>query len=81
MARKGIPPRVRGVVWGLLCSGSASGVHGKYADYLKQPSPHEKVIRCDVSRTYPDHDLFREKDGVGQEALFNVVKVRRSLKD
>ncbi len=28
----------------------------------------------DIARTYPEHDFFKKKDGVGQEALFNVMK-------
>ena len=27
-----------------------------------------------LRRTYPEHDFFKKKDGVGQEALFNVMK-------
>lgn len=76
MIRRGIPSRFRGIVWQLLCnSSSSSAVKSKYSEYLKQPSPHEKVIRRDISRTYPEHDMFKEKDGTGQEALFNVIKV------
>ena len=33
-----------------------------------------QVIRRDIARTYPEHDMFKEKDGVGQESLFNVMK-------
>lgn len=32
------------------------------------------MIRRDIARTYPEHDFFKEKDGLGQEALFNVMK-------
>ena len=32
------------------------------------------TIRRDIARTYPEHDFFKKKDGVGQEALFNVMK-------
>ena len=32
------------------------------------------MIRRDIARTYPEHALFKQKDGVGQEALFNVMK-------
>ena len=35
---------------------------------------HHQVIRRDIARTYPEHALFKQKDGVGQEALFNVMK-------
>ncbi|KAF6021285.1 EVI5L [Bugula neritina] len=34
----------------------------------------EKVIRRDIARTYPEHKFFMEKDGQGQESLFNVMK-------
>jgi len=32
------------------------------------------VIRRDIARTYPEHDFFKKKGGVGQESLFNVMK-------
>lgn len=38
-------------------------------------SPCEKLIRRDIARTYPEHDFFKEKDSLGQEVLFNVMKV------
>ena len=34
-----------------------------------------QVIRRDITRTYPEHDFFKEKNGLGQESLFNVMKV------
>ena len=46
----------------------------QYADYIKATSACEKVIRRDIARTYPEHDFFKEKDGLGQESLFNVMK-------
>ena len=36
--------------------------------------PHERAIRRDLSRTFPEHSFFKERDGVGQESLFNVLK-------
>lgn len=45
-----------------------------YAYYLRQTSSHEKQIRKDLSRTFPEQDYFRDGKGVGQENLFNVVK-------
>ena len=47
--------------------------------FLWQTSACEKVIRRDIARTYPEHDFFREKDGLGQESLFNVMKVWSNL--
>ncbi len=46
---------------------------------MKMTSPCEKVIRRDITRTYPEHDFFKEKNGLGQESLFNVIKVRKSI--
>lgn len=46
----------------------------KYPNLFKTKSPCEKVIRRDIARTYPEHEFFKEKDGMGQESLFNVIK-------
>lgn len=45
-----------------------------YAYYIRQNSSHEKQIRKDLSRTFPEQDYFKDGKGVGQENLFNVVK-------
>ncbi|CAH1785847.1 unnamed protein product [Owenia fusiformis] len=74
LVRKGIPHHFRGIVWQLLCNAHNSEHKDKYAEYLKTPSPCEKMIRRDIARTYPDHDFFKDKDGLGQESLFNVMK-------
>lgn len=74
LVRKGIPHHFRGIVWQLLCGAHDSAVKKSYADYIKATSAYEKVIRRDIARTYPEHDFFKEKDGLGQESLFNVMK-------
>lgn len=74
LVRRGIPHHFRGMAWQLLCSAHESKDKAKYADYMKRQSACEKVIRRDIARTYPEHDFFKKKDGVGQEALFNVMK-------
>ena len=74
LVRRGIPHHFRGMAWQLLCSAHDSPDKAKYADYMKRQSACEKVIRRDIARTYPEHDFFKKKDGVGQEALFNVMK-------
>ncbi|XP_055681502.1 ecotropic viral integration site 5 ortholog isoform X4 [Lutzomyia longipalpis] len=73
LVRKGIPHHFRAIVWQLLC-GAAEADKKQYAEYIKATSACEKVIRRDIARTYPEHDFFKEKDGLGQEALFNVMK-------
>lgn len=74
LVRKGIPKPFRGMAWQLLCSAHDSPVKKQYAEYIKATSACEKVIRRDIARTYPEHDFFKEKDGLGQESLFNVMK-------
>ena len=59
----------------LTCSyANDSPAKQQYAEYIKATSACEKVIRRDIARTYPEHDFFKEKDGLGQESLFNVMK-------
>lgn len=74
LVRRGIPTHFRGIAWQLLCSATESPEKKLYAEYIKTKSPCEKVIRRDIARTYPEHDFFKEKDGLGQESLFNVIK-------
>lgn len=74
LVRKGIPTHFRGIAWQLLCSATDSQEKKLFAEYIKTKSPCEKVIRRDIARTYPEHDFFKEKDGLGQESLFNVIK-------
>ncbi|XP_030380701.1 ecotropic viral integration site 5 ortholog isoform X3 [Scaptodrosophila lebanonensis] len=73
LVRRGIPHHFRAIVWQQL-SGAADADKKQYADYIKATSACEKVIRRDIARTYPEVDFFKEKDGPGQEALFNVIK-------
>jgi hypothetical protein len=73
LVRKGIPHHFRAIAWQLLCSASDTDKK-QYAEYIKATSACERVIRRDIARTYPEHDFFKEKDGLGQEALFNVMK-------
>ncbi|XP_060569422.1 ecotropic viral integration site 5 ortholog-like isoform X2 [Ruditapes philippinarum] len=74
LVRKGIPHPFRGLAWQLLLGVNHSPMKDMYVEYLKQKSPSEKMIRRDIARTFPEHDFFKEKDGVGQESLFNVMK-------
>lgn len=53
-------------------------IKDQYSELLKMTSPCEKLIRRDIARTYPEHEFFKEKDSLGQEVLFNVMKVSLS---
>ena len=37
------------------------------------------MIKRDIARTFPDHSFFKDKDGIGQGTLFNVIKVSQCL--
>ncbi|PWN93003.1 RabGAP/TBC [Acaromyces ingoldii] len=70
----GIPGALRGMMWQLMSSSKDEELELIYAFYLKQTSPHEKNIRKDLARTFPEQDYFQDGKGIGQENLFNVVK-------
>ncbi|XP_033732775.1 ecotropic viral integration site 5 ortholog-like isoform X1 [Pecten maximus] len=74
LVRKGIPHHFRGLAWQLLLNVNDSPHRQMYAQYLKENSPSEKLIKRDIARTFPEQDFFKEKDGLGQESLFNVMK-------
>ncbi|XP_061489662.1 ecotropic viral integration site 5 protein homolog isoform X4 [Rhineura floridana] len=74
LVRKGIPHHFRAIVWQLLCTAQNMTIKDQYSELLKMTSPCEKLIRRDIARTYPEHDFFKEKDSLGQEVLFNVMK-------
>ncbi|XP_055896566.1 EVI5-like protein isoform X4 [Biomphalaria glabrata] len=74
LVRKGIPHEFRGMAWQMILGVNDSPYKQEYAEHMKKTSPSEKLIRRDIARTFPDHDFFKEKDGFGQESLFNVMK-------
>uniref|UniRef100_A0A4W6CZX1 Ecotropic viral integration site 5 n=1 Tax=Lates calcarifer TaxID=8187 RepID=A0A4W6CZX1_LATCA len=79
LVRKGIPHHFRAIVWQLLCNAQNMPIKDQYSELLKMTSPCEKLIRRDIARTYPEHEFFKEKDSLGQEVLFNVMKVSLHL--
>lgn len=56
-------------------------VKNQYSELLKMSSPCEKLIRRDIARTYPEHEFFKGQDSLGQEVLFNVMKVSTTESD
>ncbi|KAL6108493.1 evi5 [Pungitius sinensis] len=74
LVRRGIPHHFRAIVWQLLCNAQNMPIKDQYSELLKKTSPCEKLIRRDIARTYPEHEFFKEKDSLGQEVLFNVMK-------
>lgn len=76
--RKGIPSAVRGKAWFYLSGGHISlAKYSKFYEKLEREPGDAQVcdeIRKDIHRQFPNHELFREADGPGQQSLFNVLK-------
>eukprot|EP00164_Ancoracysta_twista_P007120 GFYU01010055.1.p1 GENE.GFYU01010055.1~~GFYU01010055.1.p1 ORF type:complete len:400 (+),score=74.13 GFYU01010055.1:145-1344(+) len=75
--RKGIPDRLRGLVWQSISKSRdfVTQNPGLYQSLLlKETSAMEADIHRDISRTFPKHVFFRERDGMGQRSLFNVLR-------
>ncbi|KAL7753191.1 GTPase-activating protein [Sorochytrium milnesiophthora] len=71
----GIPPKLRGTLWQLLCrSASVDLGPTTYLHLVRSSCPFEKLIQRDLARTFPEHPYFRDRHGPGQESLFNVLK-------
>ncbi|KAI9486962.1 MAG: rab-GTPase-TBC domain-containing protein [Benjaminiella poitrasii] len=72
----GVPPQLRGKLWRIFSNSETDSdlVENEYRELLDKTSSHEKLMRRDVSRAFPNLEFFKEKDGEGQEMLFNVIK-------
>lgn len=75
--RKGIPNALRSLAWQLLSGGrdlllQNEGVYGSLL--LAQSTEKEMEIVRDLSRTYPSHVYYQQRQGPGQRSLFNVLK-------
>jgi len=76
LVRKGIPSEIRGEAWNVI-SGAVtlkSKNTGVYEFLLKQKSEVEDYLSRDINRTFPSHAFFN-REGNGQQTLFNVLKV------
>ena len=80
LIRTGVPAPYRPLLWQCLTNVEQNQAKDTYGNLIKLNSPCDKVIRRDITRTYPEHDLFKEQHGLGQESLFNVIKVRSSVR-
>ncbi len=75
-ARRGIPDCFRGLAWQYF-SGSLERLsqnRGLYEKLRRQSSSWQEDISRDTNRTFPSHVFFRDKLGIGQNSLFNVLK-------
>ncbi|KAJ3321539.1 ecotropic viral integration site [Boothiomyces sp. JEL0866] len=69
-----IPSELRKQIWVILSKANLQYATPLYKKLLKMTSPCEREILLDVHRTFPDHEMFKEKDGDGQKALFRILK-------
>ncbi|EDQ93039.1 uncharacterized protein MONBRDRAFT_14082 [Monosiga brevicollis MX1] len=58
----------------LVQDGTDTGTAPSYAELLARDSSFDKLIRLDIARTFPEHEMFASNEGLGQEVLYNVVK-------
>ncbi|KAJ2473170.1 hypothetical protein GGI02_001061 [Coemansia sp. RSA 2322] len=72
--RAGVPWRVRGVVWQTLTAARSTYLQTVYAQLAQEYSPHERMIRRDLPRTFPKIAVFRGEGGSGQQRLFRVLR-------
>eukprot|EP00475_Leptophrys_vorax_P042350 TRINITY_DN79916_c0_g1_i1.p1 TRINITY_DN79916_c0_g1~~TRINITY_DN79916_c0_g1_i1.p1 ORF type:complete len:513 (+),score=138.90 TRINITY_DN79916_c0_g1_i1:98-1636(+) len=77
---KGVPDAVRSTVYLKLLETDVLKVgRENLFDELNQKKkigtgPWDEIIRRDLHRTNPDHIMFMNKEGAGQEALFRVLR-------
>lgn len=78
---KGIPRSCRGRAWQLLTGAEQRrlteeqrGV--RYGDLAKQPGVQKwlTAIQNDVTRQFPEHEMFAQRGGFGQTDLFDLLK-------
>jgi len=76
LVRRGIPSEIRGEAWKVITGANLLKFknQGVYELLLKKKSDVEEYLFRDIDRTFPGHKFFK-KDGNGQQALFNVLKV------
>eukprot|EP00357_Protocruzia_adherens_P028219 CAMPEP_0114996664 /NCGR_PEP_ID=MMETSP0216-20121206/14450_1 /TAXON_ID=223996 /ORGANISM="Protocruzia adherens, Strain Boccale" /LENGTH=344 /DNA_ID=CAMNT_0002360921 /DNA_START=36 /DNA_END=1070 /DNA_ORIENTATION=- len=75
--RKGVPDPLRGTIWQMFANSKdiPERKPGVYEQLMAQTdAPFEAEITRDIARTFPKHVLFKEKYGLGQKSLLNVLK-------
>lgn len=72
--RSGVPPVLRGVVWPSIAGAHDGQLHEDFARLSVETSPYDGLIGKDVGRSFPNVEMFKEKDGEGQQMLRRVLK-------
>ena len=72
--RGGVPPPLRSVVWPSITGADDTVLQAEYHKLCDGSSPYESLIDKDVGRSFPNVEMFRDKDGQGQQMLARVLK-------
>jgi len=72
--RGGVPPPLRGVVWPSIAGANDDTLQSDFQRLSTEISPYDGLIGKDVGRSFPNVEMFREKDGEGQQMLGRVLK-------
>ncbi|KAI8090792.1 rab-GTPase-TBC domain-containing protein [Thamnidium elegans] len=70
----GIPHRIRGVIWQAMSQSSSLNLESLYSALCQNESSYERVIQRDLSRTFPQLEMFKDDGGEGQLAMGRVLK-------
>ncbi|EIE81907.1 hypothetical protein RO3G_06612 [Rhizopus delemar RA 99-880] len=70
----GIPHRIRGVIWQSMAQSSSLNLESLYVQLSKETSSYERIIQRDLSRTFPQLEMFKADGGDGQLALGRLLK-------
>ncbi|CAO0792179.1 unnamed protein product [Mucor circinelloides] len=72
----GIPHRIRGVIWQAMAQSSSLNLETLYTRLSEESesSSYERVIQRDLSRTFPQLDMFKDDGGEGQLAMGRLLK-------
>ena len=72
--RSGVPPPLREQVWPSIAGARDSQLHADFSRLSVESSPYDGLIGKDVGRSFPNVEMFRERDGEGQNMLRRVLK-------
>ncbi|KAI7895593.1 rab-GTPase-TBC domain-containing protein, partial [Mucor mucedo] len=72
--RSGVPHPLRAVIWQAMSQATSLNLESLYTSLCTEPSPYDRVISRDLSRTFPQLDMFKHDGGEGQLAMGRVLK-------
>lgn len=72
----GVPHRIRGLVWQAMAQSSSLNLETVYINLSSKEdcNGYDRVIQRDLSRTFPQLDMFKDDGGDGQQAMGRLLK-------